>query len=66
MTTAQRKGITADWKGREGMDKLSAIKVRYESLWIKSSDIEWMIKEIETLRLDNTYLQQRLKREVEK
>lgn len=29
-------------------------------------DVEWMINEIETLRLDNEYLQLRLKREVEK
>lgn len=28
--------------------------------------INWLISEIETLRLDNAYLQQRLKREVEK
>lgn len=28
--------------------------------------INWLISEVETLRLDNTYLQQRLKREVEK
>ena len=57
------------------MDELEQIKAEVDH-WRKDyyvgvpvlslKQIDWLIFEIETLRLDNTYLQQRLKREVEK
>ena len=57
----------ADWKGREGMDRFQQIKNDNNVITgITFDEALWLIKEIETLRLDNTYLQQRLKREVEK
>lgn len=57
------------------MDKLEEVKSWFQSLYalvdddmridVKQVELA-VLKEIETLRLDNTYLQQRLQREVEK
>ncbi len=66
----------ADWKGLKGMDNLEKMKAfwlapietefAYNEQRDHINDIAWLISEIETLRLDNTYLQQRLQMEVEK